>query len=217
MLRNLPKRPRIVERGKTHSGRLKVKVIGPTIVDNKVAPNENTGAGKAPAQERDTEMDAPDPLKPVSPELPQRVGLYATPEEALKKVSSEFEYWSGKLTETSLQMCYALIGADWVVFGSVNGILNSGWAKSSLVMVLLALGTNVVGAWMLSESLRRRIAYGEGALSEWATEFEVYRGKDVSWPFTDEIQNTGKYMRWIKAGFTLVSGVLLIIGAIVKS
>jgi hypothetical protein len=43
------------------------------------------------------------------------------------------------------------------------------------------------------------------------------RGKDVSWPFTDEILSTGKFMRWIKAGFTLVSGALLIIGAIIKS
>jgi hypothetical protein len=151
-----------------------------------------------------------------SDQLP-RTGLYATPEEALKKVSSEFEYWTGKLTETSLQMCYALIGANWVVFGSVNGILNSGWAKWSLVMVLLALATNVVGAWILSESLRDRISYGEGNAEEWALEFEVNRGKDVPWPFTDYIQNTGRYMRWIKAAFTLVSGLLLIIGAIVKS
>ena len=49
--------------------------------------------------------------------------------EALKKVTSEFEYWSGKLTETSMQMCYALIGANWVVFGWLNGILNNVWAK----------------------------------------------------------------------------------------
>jgi hypothetical protein len=48
-------------------------------------------------------------------------------------------------------------------------------------------------------------------------EFEVNRGKNVAWPFTDYIQNTGRYVRWIKAGFTLASGVLLIIGAILKS
>jgi hypothetical protein len=81
-----------------------------------------------------------------------KTGLYAASEEALQKVSGEFEYWTGKLTETSLQMCYALIGANWVVFGSVNGILHSGWAKWSLVMVLLALASNVVGAWILSEN-----------------------------------------------------------------
>lgn len=169
-------------------------------------------------QDRGTEMAGPDnPLnKPGSLEPLSKTGLYATPEEALKKVSSEFEYWTGKLTETSLQMCYALIGANWVVFGSVNGILHNGWAKFSLVMVLFALGTNVIGAWILSEYLRKRIGYGEGHVDEWAKEFALNRGKDVSWPFTDKIQNTGKYMRWIKAGFTIVSGLLLIIGAILK-
>src|ERR1700731_1856774 len=120
-------------------------------------------------------------------------GLYASPEDALKKVSSEFEYWTGKLTETSLQMCYALIGANWVVFGSVNGILHSAYAKWSLVLVLLALGSNVIGAWMLSESLRRQISHGEQDPNRWATEYADAVGKDVPWPFTDRIQNTGKY------------------------
>ena len=146
----------------------------------------------------------------------QNTGLYSTPEDALRKVSSEFEYWTGKLTETSLQMCYALIGANWVVFGSVGGILRNNWAKSSLVMVLLALASNVIGAWVLSESLRERVAYGERNATQWTVEFQQAIGKDVAWPFTNAIQNTGKYMRWIKAGFTLVSGICLIVGAVTK-
>jgi hypothetical protein len=143
-------------------------------------------------------------------------GLYASPEEALKKLSSEFEYWSGKLTETSLQMCYALIGANWVVFGSINGILRSSYAQWSLVLVLLALGSNVVGAWILSESLRKRIGYGEGDPGRWSREYQSATGKDVAWPFTDAIQNTGTNMRRIKAAFTLASGICLIVGAILK-
>jgi hypothetical protein len=123
------------------------------------------------------------------------VGLYDSPKEGLKKVSSEFEYWSGELTETSLQMCYALTEANWVVFGSVNGILHSSRAKASLILVLLALASNVIGAWMLSELLRKRVAYGEGRSDEWETEYKEVAGKDVAWPLRDEIQNTGKYMR----------------------
>jgi hypothetical protein len=164
-------------------------------------------------QDRDTEMN--NGLCPSS-DKPSPKGLYASPEDALKKVSSEYEYWSGKLTETSLQMCYALIGANWVVFGSVNGILHSRWAKSSLVLVLLALASNVIGAWLLSESLRDRIGYGEGHGEDWVREFKEAEGKNVAWPFTDAIQNTGKWMRWIKATFTLASGITLIIGAILK-
>jgi hypothetical protein len=160
-------------------------------------------------------MNIPAPPQPPPPP-PAAPGLYKTPEEALIKVSSEFEYWTGKLTETSLQMCYALIGANWVIFGSVNGILGSRWAKASIVLVLLALASNVIGAWFLSGMLRTRIGYGEGHTKEWANEFRDAAGKNVAWPFTDAIETTGRWMRWIKAGFTLVSGFCLIAGALMK-
>jgi hypothetical protein len=158
-----------------------------------------------------------DENKGRSSDAPQKKGLYADPDDALKKVQDGYEYWSGRLTETSLQMCYGLIGANWLVFGSVNGILHSRWAEWSLLMVLLALGSNVIGAWTLSELLRKRVRYGESHGEKWAKEYKESTGKPVAWPFTDRIQNTGKYMRWIKATFTLASGALLIVGAILKS
>jgi hypothetical protein len=149
-------------------------------------------------------------------EVPKKPGLYASPDDALKSVMGDYHYWSGKLTETSLQMCYGLIGANWLVFGSVQGILHSRWAELSLLMVLLALSTSVVGAWMLSEWLRARVRYGESHGKEWAKQFEESAGKPVPWPFTDRIQNTAKNMRWIKAIFTLAGGACLIVGAIVN-
>ncbi|HEY6248991.1 MAG TPA: hypothetical protein VI685_03465 [Candidatus Angelobacter sp.] len=142
--------------------------------------------------------------------------LYSSPSDALKKVTSEFEHWSGKLTETSLQMGYALIGANWVVFGSMNGILGNGWAKTSLLMVILALASNIVGAWILSETLRKRVAYGEGDKSRWKKEFDEFSTTDSPWPFTEGIEQTGRLMRIIKGAFTLLAGAFLIIGAILK-
>lgn len=143
--------------------------------------------------------------------------LYKNPAEALKKVSSEFEYWSGKLTETSLQMSYALIAANWIVFGSLNGILASTWAKVSLLMVIVGLAVNVIGAWRLSESLRNRVGYGEADSERWAAEFKKAMGKRVPWPFTESIESTGKWMRRIKAISVLVAGLLLIIGATINA
>jgi hypothetical protein len=143
-------------------------------------------------------------------------GLYATADDALKKIASEYEHWSGKLTDVSLQMCYALIGANWVVFGSINGILKSSPAKWSLVMVLLALASNVVGALVLSESLRRILKKGEGDLDRWAAEFKESTGKDVAWPFTDFVDSVGRLTRFIKGCFTIAAGVIFIIGAICK-
>lgn len=143
--------------------------------------------------------------------------LYQTAQDALKKVAEEYNYWSGRLTETSAQMCYALIGANWVVFQSGHGILQNVWAKLSLLMVLLALASSVVGSWWLSESLRRRVEYGEDDNARWEKEFEDARGKSVDWPFTTSIDRVGFLTRQIKAGFTLLGGILLIIGAVVHS
>jgi len=157
-----------------------------------------------------------DPVNPASSTDTPAKGLYATPDEALKKVSSEYEYWSGKLTETSLQMCYAIIGANWAVFGTVTGISHNIWSKLSLGMVMVALGSNVVAALRLSESLKKQMDYGEGNAEMWAYEFERSKGKNVAWPFTDAIQDTGKNMRWVKGGFAIAGAVFFLIGAALK-
>jgi hypothetical protein len=148
------------------------------------------------------------------PTEPPDTGLYSSPAEASKKVSSEYEYWSGKLTETSLHLCYAVIGANWVVFGSINGILDNNWAKMSLLMVILALASNIVGAWVLSWLLRKRVIYSEDKKAEWIKEFNQFVGIRSTWPFTDSIDAVGLWMRRIKAVFTLAAGACLIWGAI---
>ena len=147
----------------------------------------------------------------------KRNGVHETPQKAIEKVGSEFEYWSGKLTETSLQMCYALIGANWVVYGSVGQILQSQWAKLSLLMVILTLAINVIGAWYLSESLRRRFEWAEGHSPEWEKEFQGAVGKRDPFPFTDAHETAGFWLRQVKGFLPLVGGVFLVVGAILKS
>jgi hypothetical protein len=155
--------------------------------------------------------------KEPSSEPQKKSGLYKDPEEALKFVTSEFRYWSGRLTDTSLQMCYALIAANWLVFGSLNGILQSMWAKVSLLMALLALTANVIGAWMLTEDMRKRIDYGEENSQRWAAEFNAAAGTKDPWPFTQRIVDIGIWTRRIKAGFTLAGGLSWVIGTVVKA
>lgn len=147
---------------------------------------------------------------------PPSSNLYESPEEALKKLAGEFEYWTGKFTDTTLQMCYALIGANWVIFGSLAGVLKHPWSLASLILVMLALASNVIGAWLLSESLRGRIRYAESDNQRWQQEFRNVAPFDDFWPFNRMIQISGQYMRWIKGGLTLASGICLIAGALWK-
>lgn len=149
-------------------------------------------------------------------ELPSNGGVHESPRKALEKVGSEFEYWSGKLTETSLQMCYALIGANWVVFGSVGKILQNNWAKMSLLMVMLTLACNIVASWSLTESLRKRFEWAEGHSREWDRDFENAKGVRTPFPFTGFRENMGFCVRQIKGLFPLIAAILLVIGAIIS-
>ena len=143
-------------------------------------------------------------------------GVHETPQKALAKVGSEFEYWSGKLTDTSLQMCYALIGANWVVFGSVGHILENNYSKLSLLSVLVTLGSNVIGSWFLSESLKSRFEWAESHPEDWEKQFELAAGKRDPFPFTNQHEWVGLIVRQVKGLFPLVGGMLLIAGAILK-
>lgn len=150
---------------------------------------------------------------------PSSGGLYASPTEALKSVSDYYVYWSGKLTETSLQMNYALIGANWAVFGAksgLSGILGNQWARWSMLLTLAALLINLVAAFVLSQLLEHRIDYAEMDIPRWTQQYKESSGKKVAWPFTKSINGTGSVVRWLRTVLTITSGVLLMIAVYLK-
>ncbi len=57
--------------------------------------------------------------KTPSEEFPKK-GFFETPQKAKQELNTYYNGMSGNLTEASIQMCYRLIGANWVVFGSVG-------------------------------------------------------------------------------------------------
>ena len=156
-------------------------------------------------------MNDPQKTTPVEPSANR---LYDSPGDALKKVAEEYGYWSSKLTDASSQMCYALIGANWAIFGGVKGILDEPWSKASMLLVVMALATSIVGSWALTERLRSRVVYGESSPARWEKEFEENSTISSPWPFTAGIDDIGKKMRTIKGLFTLSAGAALIIGAL---
>ena len=157
--------------------------------------------------------EGPQPVSLQAPvaDLPATKDLYASPSEALKTVRDEYLYWTGKLTDTSLQLSYAVIGANWAAFGSVNGILASLWSKLSVGIVIFALGLNVGGAKWMGESLRKRIDYAESDGSRWKGEFDDNVGKLSHWPFTEGSDSLGRVMREAKTWLPLIAGIFFIV------
>jgi hypothetical protein len=145
----------------------------------------------------------------------EATGTYKSSTDALKEIRTAFDYWSGQVTATSLQMCYGLIAANWVVFGSVGNILHSGYAVASLFLVMLALTFNMVSAYGLAEYMRGRFGYAVFDPKRWEAEFQQEKIKPTTWPYSNWTQGASIATRAIKIILPLASGVCLIIGAIV--
>lgn len=137
--------------------------------------------------------------------------LYSDSQDALKAVRDDYLYWTGKLTETSVQLSYAVLGANWAVFGSVDKILTSFWCKASVLLVILSLALSSLGAKMMGEWHRKRIDYAETDPTRWSTEFGDTAGKRDPWPFTTAIESAGKVLRFGKAWLPLVAGACFLV------
>jgi hypothetical protein len=114
-------------------------------------------------------------------------------------------------------MCYALIGANWVVFGSVGNILHNRYSIVSLLLVLLALTFNLFSAYALAEYMRRRFGYAVSNRKRWEAEFQDEKIQSTTWPYSKWTEGASIATRMIKVVLPLASGVWLIIGAIVTS
>lgn len=137
--------------------------------------------------------------------------LYQTPTDALKAVREDYLYWTGKLTDTSIQLSYAVIAANWAVFGSAHQILASFWSKLSVAMVIVALGVNLAGAKCMGELHRSQISDAESDRSRWDAKFAENAGKSDPWPFTKGIESLGRVMREAKTWLPLIAGILFLI------
>jgi hypothetical protein len=147
----------------------------------------------------------------------EATGTYESSTDALKELSGAFNYWSGQVTATSLQMCYGLIAANWLVFGSVGNILHNRYAIVSLFLVMLALTFNMVLSYGLAEYMRNRFGYAVSDPNRWKEEFQHEKIKPTTWPYARWTEGASIAIRAIKIILPLASGLCLIVGAIIAA
>jgi hypothetical protein len=161
------------------------------------------------------------PSNPAAPNAPlagevTTGALYESPGEALKAVREDYLYWTEKLTDTSLQLSYAVIAANWAVFGSVDKLLSNFWSKLSIGLVVCALLLSVFSAKWMGELHRSQVDHAESDLARWDAEFNANAGKRVAWPFTNSIERLGRVTREMKAWLPLLSGVAFLIALLYR-
>ena len=156
-------------------------------------------------------VQAPASVGVAGTTVPVPVG-YESSADGYKKVRDEYEYWTGKLTDTSMQLSYAVIAANWAVFGTANQVLHNRYSKWSIALVLFSLVVNLFGSWLLGELHRSRAVGAETRSVEWKLEWKRYKEHtNPLWPFTRSIIAVATVMRQIKVWFPLAGGGLFLI------
>jgi hypothetical protein len=138
-------------------------------------------------------------------------GFYKDPQEALRGLGDGFNYWTGKLTESSFALSLAIIAANWAVFGSLDRLLNNLWAEISISAVICSLVVSLFGNWILGGMLRRRIAYAEADPENWAREFKGAQGKSTPWPSTAGIDGRAAFLRFLKTWLPIAGGACFLV------
>jgi len=137
--------------------------------------------------------------------------LYSSAGDGLKRVQEDFLYWTGRLTDSSSQLSFALIAGNWAAFGSLQKILGNPWAKVSLGIVIGTLALTLLGAYLMGQLHCWQIEYAGKNPAKWEEEYNRSYGRDNPWPFTRTIERIGRGMRELKTWLPLVSGVCFLI------
>jgi hypothetical protein len=134
---------------------------------------------------------------------------YKTPGEAKAKIGTDFNDWSGILTQHSIQASFAIIAANWAVHGSTGKILSNSYSKTSIIVILALLGANLISSWLMTVLHYKRYMYAEDNNEQWRDEY-MRSEKIAHWPYTATISYLGSSMRLIKMVAPIVSAAFFV-------
>ena len=157
---------------------------------------------------------------PQSPNAPAAAKdtrtLYSDPGEATKAINDRFNYWGTKLSETSLQLCYAVIGAVWAVFHDKDAVLGNHYARLAVAAAVAGVMVNLLGAKILVDEHFRRIEHAESNLDVWEKEWNENTGKPTDWPFGKLIRRSALTFRQLRFAIPTLAGALFLLSLFKK-
>lgn len=137
--------------------------------------------------------------------------------EATSELHDHFGSWTAGLGKYGLQVTFAVMAANWALYGSNAALLQNPWAKWSMVtavayltLLLLSMGYMVWQSWA-------RRQYADTDKARWAREFKATADRPSAWPYSASMEHLGNVMAALHVLGPLLSGTLLLISIFVAS
>ncbi len=136
---------------------------------------------------------------------------FANAGEATKELVEAYTACSSALTKHSIEVAFAVIAANWAVYGGTREIITNLWARWSVVIALLFLGYNLVATRLMAQRNWDQIELAESDHEAWEKGFEQTAGTNDPWPYTKKIESLGHTMRAVKAFAPVVGAALFLL------
>ena len=127
------------------------------------------------------------------------------------QLREDFNAWTSILTAHSLQATFAVVAANWAVYGSAGAIISNTLAKFSIGIALSFLGINLAFTLLMGWMHRKQYYYAEENHDRWTQEYLENKGQPTPWPYTPSMERLGIVHRHLKAWAPLVAAALFVI------
>ena len=111
--------------------------------------------------------------------------------DAVKELFEGFNDWSATVSAHGMYTAYAIIAANWAVYGDAQAIIGNLWAKSSIAIIISFLGLNLFCTWLMTKCYAKRCEYADENKARWSSEFEREKISPSAWPYTKFIERLG--------------------------
>ena len=139
---------------------------------------------------------------------------FASAGDAARELHVHCSDWSVGLGKYGLQIAFALMAANWALYGSQKGILSNPLAKASMAVGFVYLALFLMLAASMFIQLRLRHRYADADKARWTQEFEAAAGKESPWPYTQAVELTGNSMHVLHFVGPLIMGYLLLLSTL---
>lgn len=140
--------------------------------------------------------------------------IYPSPNAGLRELASCYNHWTGKITESSFQVCVALMAANWAVHQSRDNLLDSFFPKLSVLTVMLAIAANLVASFVMASLHKSRFDAAQANPVDWRKGWASAESTPSKWPFDDEIVLWGRIFLHMRFWLPLLGGVFFVLGVI---
>lgn len=137
---------------------------------------------------------------------------FANAGDAAKEIFEGFNDWSATVSSYGMHMAYAIIAANWAVYGDAQAIIGNLWAKFSVAIVISFLGLNLFCTWLMTILYTQRCEYADESKARWSNEFQRENTTSSAWPYTKSIERLGGFIRLLKVWAPIVGGIVFLLG-----